>query len=330
MNQKAKDIERYLAVIDRAVSLIRSRLKDEDGGLMETMLNEASPPAMLPPLIARPPEETSVIQVPDEEWLKKREQHIKQLMAIDCWPEAISPNLVREPTESEQRNRAQQLLNNMLKSQNVEGMHFLDFGCGEGWIVAEAANYGFASTTGYDIAISSQWTKIKDAKCTNNLQELPKQFYDIIFLYDVLDHCFDPLQLMSQVQSLLKPTGIVHVRCHPWTARHATHLFRQGVNRAYLHLFLTWDEIKVLLGGTKDPIFTRVELDPITAYHYWFSNFEIQKEFIIREDVSEFFFVPAFKELLASEQRISLYEVDELLTKMRIQFIDYRLSLKNE
>jgi hypothetical protein len=44
------------------------------------------------------------------------------------------------------------------------------------------------------------------------------------------------------------------------------------------------------------------------------------------EPVSEFFRVPAFKELLANEQQIPLGEIDEFLKRMEIQFVDVVLS----
>jgi hypothetical protein len=46
--------------------------------------------------------------------------------------------------------------------------------------------------------------------------------------------------------------------------------------------------------------------------------------------VSDFFFVPAFKELLANEQQIPMDQIDGFLERMEIQFADYILGPKGQ
>jgi SAM-dependent methyltransferase len=214
----------------------------------------------------------------------------------------------------------------MMLDKKIEDLNFLDFGCGDGWIAQEALKRGATTSVGYDIKTSKNWSQIKKVKFTQNISELSSSFFDVIMLYDVLDHCVDPVKLMSQVKNLLKKDGVVYVRCHPWVSKHATHMYKQGINKAYFHLFLNYNEIKNLI--SQEPTFTRTEKEPIQAYHWWFNDFEIKKERFVKEPVSDFFFVDSFKQLLADEQQIPLDQIDDFLKKLEIQFVDYTLKLK--
>jgi len=335
-----KEIRRYLSVIKRAVPCIEGIL-DGEGDLLEKMVE--SQPAGQPPVtpavhpVSQPvaqPVSRPVVQVvaqpvvqplqPDPAFVAARKKHISDLMAIDCWPEAMPAFFsAKEPTKADQINRANAVLDMMI-DRSLEGMHFLDYGCGDGWVVQEASKRGVASAIGYDIVRSEKWSGI-DAALTDDMSQLKNGFYDVVFLYDVLDHAQDPLAVMADVKRRLRQDGAVYVRCHPWTSRHASHLFRRGLNKAYIHLFLKWHEICELIGG--EPMFTREEKSPSEAYKWWFHDFVVKKERQIKEPVSEFFHVPAFKQLLADEQGVSLAEADRLLDLMQVQFIDWRLAV---
>jgi SAM-dependent methyltransferase len=339
MNQK--EIRRYINVIKRAVSYIESMLDSDDGGLMEQWMQPPTPVGQPPqpvpaPIITVPPVPVEVehsIQVdtkpPEIDEVTKmhmeaRKKHVQSLMEIDCWPEAVPPFLMaKDASLEDQVNRANAVLDMML-DRNVEGLNFLDFGCGEGWIAQEILKRGVVESVGYDVQPSEKWSELKGPKMTSSLSDLKMSYYDVIMLYDVLDHCQDPIETMGQVKHCLKKGGVVYVRCHPWTSKHATHLYKQGINRAYVHMFLNWQEINEIIGH--DQIFTRQEKTPIEAYHWWFSQFEIKKERMVREAVSEFFHVPAFKELLSNEQGIT--DINAFLKLMEIQFVDYVLVLK--
>jgi SAM-dependent methyltransferase len=345
MNQK--ELRRYLSVIKRAVSYIESMLDNDDGGLMEQLVMPAQPVAIeakapvaltgpapvvqqvVPPVIQEEPP-VAEVKGPTPEEVKAfeaaRKKHISDLMAIDCWPEAVPAFLVAKDASTEdQVNRANAVLDMML-DKNVEGTNFLDFGCGEGWIAQEALKRGVVESVGYDKEKHETWAKLKGVKTTNDYASLKRGHFDVVMLYDVLDHAHDPMEVMAQVKHVLKKDGSVYVRCHPWTSKHATHLYKQGVNKAYLHLFLRNLEIGDMINA--DVMFTREEKNAMEAYHWWFNNYEIKKERFVREPVGEFFFVPAFKELLANEQQIPVSEIDNFLKLMEVQFIDYVLTPK--
>ncbi len=325
-----KELRRYLNVIKRAISLIEGMLENDDGGMLEQLM---APPQVAPlPVqsvapVPQQPQQPPPSPPQDNVALREaRKKHIAALMGIDCWPEAVPPFLCENKVSDEdQINRANAILD-MMVDRNLEGKTFLDFGCGEGWLAQEASKRGLVEVVAYDIKIEPGWKKRKGVGFTDKFSDLPQIHFDFVMLYDVLDHCQDPVELMAQVRSCLKPEGVVYVRCHPWTARHGNHIYKQGINRAYWHLFLSWEELKELLNA--EPMFTRAEKDPLQAYHWWFRDFGIEKERLIREDVSEFFFVPAFKELLANEQQVPLPEIDAFLDRMRIQFADYVLGPK--
>ena len=323
-----KELRRYLNVIKRAVDLIEGMLENDDGGMLEQLMQpEVQIVPRMPFQEAAPIKPTPVVVQPEPQKgiSDARKKHIGDLTSIDCWPEAVPAHLVNGdgPSEEDQVNRANSVLDFMV-DRNLEGGAFLDFGCGEGWVTQEASKRGVVECLGYDIAHDDNWNSRHGAKFTSNFDTVPHDHFDYVMLYDVLDHCEDPMLLMSQVKSVLKPGGAVFARCHPWTSKHAMHLWKHGLNQAYLHLFLTWDEITETIG--KPPMFTRTEKDPIEAYHWWFNDFKMIKERFSKEDVSEFFFVPSFKELLANEQQIPIDQIDGFLDLMRISFVDYVLE----
>lgn len=347
MTPDVAELKRYLNVIKRAVSFLESRLDaiDTEGLLDQLIQSEelnsvmvdssavSAKPTVLPQVVKNTVLQMPTVSIasgpsPEEigRMSEARKKHVQDLMAIDVWPEAVPPFYTSVASEQDQVNRANAVLDTMI-DRSIEGASFLDFGCGEGWIAQEVLNRGVIESQGYDLVSNNNWSARTGASFTCDFNQIRKNHYDVVMLYDVLDHAIDPIALMNQVKQVMKKDGVVCVRCHPWTSRHATHLYKQGINKAYLHMFLSWDEISELISGK--PHFTRQEKSPIEAYHWWFKDFEIKKERIIApEDVSPFFHVPAFKELLAAEQQIPLSEIDNFLDIMKIQFVDFRLQLK--
>lgn len=330
-----KELRRYLNVIKRAVALIEANLDNDDGGLLEQFLQPTQPGynmvAPAPEVQHVPqPVQPVVQQGPSAEEIKAHEiaraKHINDLLSIDVWPEAVPSFMISDPSDEDQIHRADAVLDMMINSGTLEGAKFLDFGCGEGWVAQRALARGCAEAAGFDTARSDTWKRLTGPTFTHVYNELKRSYYDVVFLYDVLDHCQDPVGLMNQVQSVLKRDGSVYVRCHPWVSVHGGHLYKQGLNKAFIHLFLTPDELAGRIGAP--PMFVRPEKDPLTAYHWWFNNFEIKKEIPIRRPVNPFFHVQAFKELLGTEQQIPLAEIDAFLKLMEVQFVDFCLTPK--
>lgn len=254
----------------------------------------------------------------------ERSSHIDALMAIDCWPKAVEEDYVADDNPTEQAERAHVILDSLL-DESLEGKSLLDFGCGEGYLVDEANNRG-AKAIGYDLVKHAHWEKNKSF--ITDLSVLKSGSFDVIVMYDVLDHCVnvkDPTDIMMTLKKLLKKDGVIYIRCHPWSSKSATHLYKMGINKAYLHLFLKWDEFDYL---NVKPMPTRMEKDPITAYHWWFRDFKILSERVCTEPVSQFFFEPSFKQLISDEQQLTGHDLDKFFDSMKIQFVDYKLGNK--
>ena len=321
-----QEITKYLTVIKRAVQLIEANLEDADDGLLNQLVQSVASPVIQTQ--AAPVQAQSVVQnVPqaDEEWVKLRKKHVGDLLGIKEWPEAVPPRMATTTLKKEdQINRANSVLDMMI-DRPLEKLDFLDFGCGEGWITQQASKRGVQTATGYDVRPEPIWSQLKGT-FTTKYEDLKPTSYDAVFLYDVLDHCEDPMDVMDKIYRVSRPDAKIYVRCHPWTSKHANHIYKFGLNKAYIHLFLNWHEQREIVNNL--PLFTRIEKDPLAAYHWWFHNFNIVKERPIKEDVHPFFLNPAFRELLMTENQIDPQEIDNFIERMQVQFVDYVLTLK--
>lgn len=137
--------------------------------------------------------------------------------------------------------------------------------------------------------------------------------YDLVLLYDVLDHVKEPSKLLGAVRSNMRQGATLMVRCHPWTARDAKHL-AGAWNKAYLHYMFDEDELeKVALYGKR----SRKETADIAVYRAWFeeAEFEILYEEPIVRTSEKFFDQPPFNDHLDSR-------------KESVQFVDYILEAK--
>jgi SAM-dependent methyltransferase len=303
----------FLNVIRRAVDLIEQQVNGED---QSKSIKEIEQKLTLP---------TSKVVKTEHQIARKK--HVDDLMAIDCWPEAVSNFLIcNDQNHRDQINRARAVLDSILQQWNMDGSVGLDYGCGEGWIARELLSRGITESTGYDIKYHNNWNSLSECDFTCDPSTLKENHYDIIILYDVLDHCEDAMAVMDHVRKLVKPGGVVYVRCHPWLSKHGGHLYKVGLNKAYIHLFLTWQEI-VDLGYT--PIFTRQEKNPLEAYRWWMHNFKVLKEKIHHNAVHGFFLEPAIKELLLNELNIPEDRQKGFMHDLGIEFVDYVLTTES-
>jgi SAM-dependent methyltransferase len=322
-------IKKYIEVIKKAVDLIEVAL--EEGAESPSILEKSMPEKILAVPQIQLDEREEKIKSREEmlarEELAKhhiaRKQHIEALMAIDCWPKAIPGYLIGNSSPKDQIKRANAVLD-MTLTRSVEDIHFLDYGCGDGWIASEIIKRNVQSSTAFDVAETEHWDQEK-VIYTTNPDDLKAGFYDMIFLYDVVDHATDAVGMMKHVEHLLKPNGICYVRCHPWTGRHASHLHKYGLNKAFIHLFLNWDELNEL--GYQMPL-VRHETNPLIAYRWFFNPFIIEKERIIRTPLNEFFLIDSFKELVWCEQNIENDQRERFIKDMEIDFVDFQLVKK--
>jgi 2-polyprenyl-3-methyl-5-hydroxy-6-metoxy-1,4-benzoquinol methylase len=261
--------------------------------------------------------EQSGIKVPD--MYSEKLYRVKPLLDSPEWPVAMNPDSIVETTAAK-KLRANHILD-LIVIEILEGLKFLDYGCGEGYIVAEAANRQVASVVGYDI--ERQW---EDNPClTNDFQAvIDGAPYDVVLLYDVLDHCKNPVEDLIKIRDLLSPRGRIYLRMHPWCSKHGGHLYKT-INKAYAHILFNEAEQLKLFGATSP--FVHKLTKPIITYREWFlhAGFNIVQESIIRDPELDPFF--ANMENVHVKERISTpWKGDNPDKALTLNFVNYILE----
>lgn len=239
------------------------------------------------------------------------------------WPLAVPPILVVDSKNPDAcRERARNIVDSLIDIP-LKNLNVLDFGCGDGTIANEMTIRG-AEVTAYDpkTLLNKTWDEV----VTNSP-------YDLILLYDVLDHMIDeePSVALGRVGKLLKKKGKMIVRCHPWISRHGGHCYTQ-INRAWIHLFLTEEQLKK---RGCEVIPTRKVVHPLYTYKKWIedANLQILQEDKIVENVEEYFTNnELFKKAMYKHFKDSPFEdyrqgKGDLARVMGFHFVDYVLSI---
>jgi hypothetical protein len=148
---------------------------------------------------------------------------------------------------------------------------FLDFGCGEGHVVFQAAKNNVKKSVGYDPYSS---LPNSDEKCyfSSDFEKVREEGpFDIVLMYDVLDHLngFDGSgqsgsggllggvgsteggdkianrmsEVLSQVKLVTHENSKIYLRCHPWCSRHGGHLYN-SLNKAFVHVVFSKFELE--------------------------------------------------------------------------------------
>lgn len=255
---------------------------------------------------------------------------LKDLLRSSQWPPAVPAEVLCNPdSETDKKNRAQGILENMV---SLDGLAFLDFGCGEGHITLEATYQQPRLSVGYD-AVRQGWERFDSHtfkrhdifRMTTDLAEMRRLGpYDVILCNDVLDHDKDgdPVGILKEIKKVKRSNGPVYLRCHPWTSRHATHLY-QRINKAFLHLVFSEAEL-LKLGYKGVPTFKLLSKHTET-YRKWFgeAKLKVESEKITRRPVEDFF----VQHSLLNRRIKQNCETDAFpFNECNIEFIDYILS----
>jgi len=264
-------------------------------------------------------------------------EYIVKLVKSDEWPTAVNPALICDRhSEKDKNDRARGIVAHTIED-DLNGKIFLDFGCGEGHVAVEAANYAVLAV-GYDI-LAQQWNKLPQKDnlyLTTNWQDMKEKGpYDVIMLHDVLDHALvsegmdaPGLLLKKVADELLKQDGKVYLRVHPWCSRHGTHMY-QDLNKAYVHLVLAPQELTFLGFDDINSTVQKV-IRPIGTYRGWIekAGLKIVDERIMKEPAERYFFAPKIVNRII--KHVGLTDDNGELTmpefQMTVQFIDYVLS----
>lgn len=193
------------------------------------------------------------------------------------WPQAVPPSIICQDNEKDKLERASAILTYI--SEDLTDKKFLDFGCGEGHVVSLTQN-----SIGYDIIEKGElWGK---TNLTTDFNKILGK-YDIILLYDVLDHCQNPVETLLQVKQLCNENTKVYIRCHSWMSRHGAHLHKY-INKAWIHLVLNEEELSSL---NLKPEIVQKYYYPVNTHKNWFdeTGFKITYSNIIKSPVDSFF-----------------------------------------
>lgn len=253
---------------------------------------------------------------------------IDQVLGDKNFPVAIDPFFIaKENSEEDKKIRAQAIIDLWLK-EPFDGKKILDFGCGLGHLTEEIANRD-GDVIGYDFA---EIPKRSKGKFTNNWKDIVDNApYDLIILYDVIDHAEGhPVEILNKCKSVISRNGKVRVRCHPWCNRHGAHLFHKA-NKAFLQLLFPQDElIKAGITGPK----TINVIHPVATYQGWFTKvgFKIMESKVYRKDIEPIFMTEPYRSLIVKNWKYSQY--DETLRNgtgfpgyaMDQEFVDYTLT----
>lgn len=213
--------------IHTAVSKIEDLLSEIKGHLISNMANTSS-----------------VIPTTDFD-------ELKALLQSDKWPEAINPHLICDPnSETDKTDRAKGIIELMIE-KNLKGLKLLDIGCAEGHIAILASTYGTTKSVGFDVQSSPNWDNCTDPNVvltTDPNVVAANGPYDVIIIFDTLDHLngITPTEFLKIAKSMLADNGKIYMRTHPFTSRHATHIYND-LNKAFIHLVFTPEELTSLV-----------------------------------------------------------------------------------
>jgi len=231
-------------------------------------------------------EEKAALSGPASEREKLSElTDLRMLAKSDLWPKAVPTSLIAD--DESQKSRAMGIIHEFLNTP-LSNKKFLDFGCGEGHTVSIAQEIFGAKAFGYDIKSFDCWaTMKKTVVLSDELKPIYENApYDVILLYDVLDHSENPEEILKICKALKSENGKIYLRLHPWTARSGTHLYK-SLNKAYLQLVFNSDELATL-GVIQDKT---KKINNMQEYKDWIINagLTIQSENYIRQDIELFF-----------------------------------------
>lgn len=255
-------------------------------------------------------------------------ENLKSKLHSDEWPKAVNSNLICDVTSDvDKKDRAAGIVELMIE-ESVKDRRFLDYGCGEGHCVPFAKDSGATTSTGYDIHHHDSWDKIDFTTDYDKVKSNGP--YDIILLFDVIDHLEqdDPVSLLIKTKEMLSETGKIYMRCHPYTSRHACHHYHE-LNKAYIHLIFTPEELKQLMPTTSKYILNNIgDYRPIRYYNDCIEKAGL--EVVNRRDIVEKI-EPFFFDTPTIVNRIIQNTASKELPKfqMGLQFLDYVITKNN-
>lgn len=196
----------------------------------------------------------------------------------------------------QQENKFWQLMKNkILKYSKLKISKCLDIGCASGEFLQLMTKDG---VLGYGVELSSHAAKLAKKK---NLTIYNKKFEDVSFkdcfelitLFDVLEHVESPIQFMKKVNSLLIPKGLIVITTPNLKKFYLNGKQWVGFTSSHEHLyFFTPDTIKRLLENTGYTLL-KVETYDDTYYPSFITHFinKLPTVYYVR-GIARSFFIP--------------------------------------
>jgi len=131
------------------------------------------------------------------------------------------------------QERAKQVLARIDKLKKLKELKILDFGCGYGSLTKILLDHQ-AKVTAVDIDPSAVITArcfikakrgLKIFQVRNGQLPLPNDSFDIVFLFDVIEHVKRPEFTIKQCLRVLKPGGILYIEFTPYYGLLGHHLY---------------------------------------------------------------------------------------------------------
>ena len=128
----------------------------------------------------------------------------------------------------------------------------MDVGCASGFFLDIAKERGIST---YGVELSTEGVnkaKQKHSQIINDTLEnarFPDSFFDVITLYDIIEHVLDPTSTIKEISRIIKPGGIVAISTPDITSWHAKLLGKRwGMITPWEHLhYFSPYTIRVLL-----------------------------------------------------------------------------------
>ena len=270
---------------------------------------------------------TMVEQPKTEEKLDSFES-LKKALLSNRWPEAVNPHLVCNPESLDDKMERGRGIIEMFIEEDLKELKFLDYGCGEGQCVSLTTDMSTKISVGYDNKESSLWStypKKDNVLFTTDFEKVKENGpYDVILLFDVIDHIVgeDPSMLLVKLASILSAKGKIYMRTHPFTSRHATHLYH-SLNKAYIHLIFTPDELKQLI---PEPKYSEPNIGittPLATYDSYISKAGLKtlSKRDLTKKVEPFFQIPKIAERIMKNLNKNTFPEFQ----MQMVFLDYVL-----
>jgi 2-polyprenyl-3-methyl-5-hydroxy-6-metoxy-1,4-benzoquinol methylase len=275
-------------------------------------------------------ESISFMQEQESYETKLSYETVKNIIMSPSFPQAMDMSQVVDPNnENDKLERGEAVIEGFIL-EDLMGKRFLDFGCGDGYCCLAASRKGASIAVGYDRIPQNSWNKMQFPDkffCTSDWNKVSeKKPFDVILIYDVLDHVMDGSQaaMLNYCASVLSQQGKIYVRCHPWIGRSGIHQVHD-FNKAFIHVILKDDELNQLLPTRKHILNSNKWVNPEKRYEEFFAKARLK---VISKNVTRDVVDDIFKSNDSLSERIITNTGSTQFpeTSLGINFVDYVLQ----